>query len=99
MFVEDDGKIDDLDVIYFKQLIAHEYIEAKLMEKGVNFRSFINPDSIYAFDIGAHFLSTNLRKGFKIDPFGQLEMPPKINEENLDNLDEIVEYYINLLKL
>lgn len=99
-FVEKDiNELDDIDIIKFKRLIAHEYIEAKLMEKGIYFRSFINPDNMFVYDNGAHWLSTDLNNGFKFISFGQMEMPPKIDEKNLSNLDRIVEYYIDLLKL
>lgn len=77
----------------FINLIIHEYIEAKLMDEGFNFRSFVKPDNMLFYDTGAHYLSPNA------DPQGELfyplnlfkEAPPQVS---LLNLDKILDYYL-----
>ncbi|WP_344931077.1 hypothetical protein, partial [Aquimarina addita] len=38
----------------FKRLLAHEYIELKLMEKGVPYRSIDELYSLKPYNVGAH---------------------------------------------
>lgn len=86
------------EIINFKKLIAHEYVEAKLMENGMNFRSYINIDNLNVYDFGAHDVSPRLSDGLYFN-IGRLESPPIPNLNNLENLDDIVNWYINFYKL
>ncbi|WP_281322471.1 hypothetical protein [Flavobacterium aestivum] len=88
----------------FKWLIAHEYIEAGLMEKHMPLRSFINGDNYFSYDVGAHYLSVN-KTGlmFEFAPYttlGRLQVNiPPLPTQNLDNLDDILNQLITFYKL
>jgi hypothetical protein len=77
-----------------KKLIAHEYIEAKLMQEGVNYRSF---NALSASKYGAHDLSSH---DYNFDflhwvNFGR--KAPSINlAPNLGNIDDVVNYIKNI---
>ncbi|NJO00946.1 MAG: hypothetical protein HC880_03955 [Bacteroidia bacterium] len=81
----------------FNALIAHEYIELKLMEKGVSFRSMGKPDLYEPYDFGAHDLAPRLRDGGYVDL--KLKSGVPIPNPTLSNLDQIVNTYIKLLNL
>lgn len=96
--------INDARKAEFKWLVAHEYIEAGLMEKHMPLRSFINGDNILSYDVGAHFLSVN-KTGIMYEitpyyPLGRLQVSiPPLPTQNLDNLDDILNQLINFYKL
>jgi hypothetical protein len=77
-----------------KKLIAHEYIEAKLMQEGVNYRSF---NALSASKYGAPDLSSH---DYNFDflhwvNFGR--KAPSINlAPNLGNIDDVVNYIKNI---
>ena len=73
----------------FKRLIAHEYIELKLMENGVSFRSIDELYSLNPSNLGAHDIAPLIRKNDYASSLERLKNPPVPNSE-LSNLDEIV---------
>jgi hypothetical protein len=97
-------QITDIRKAEFRWLIAHEYIEAGLMEKHMPLRSFINGDNALSYDVGAHYLSVN-KTGvmYEFAPYTtlgrlQINIPPLPNQ-NLDNLDNILNQLITFYKL
>lgn len=90
---------EDLDD--FKWLIAHEYIEAKLMEKGVNFRSYTDPGKISSYEIGAHWLSPlkNIEEEIIYWDIARNLNPPLPDLLYFSNLNDIVDWYANFYKL
>jgi hypothetical protein len=82
----------------FRNLIAHEYIEAKLIDNGMNFRSFKRYDFRSSADFGAHDLAPIINNGEYYD-LGRLSNPPFPVTSDFSNLDEIVEFYIDFYKL
>lgn len=86
----------------FIKAMVHEYIEAKLMEKGMNFKSFGRFDRMTAADFGAHELSpiiTVTEDQPDIYNYLHRSLPPPPDLVNFSNLDEIVEFYVNAYKL
>jgi hypothetical protein len=96
------SNISDSEIKRFKWLIAHEYIEAKLMEKGMLFRSFNDPGIFKSFDNGAHWQSISITSGNEyfypsINRSIDVVIPFPVND--LSNLDLIVDKLINFNKL
>ncbi|WP_443938919.1 hypothetical protein [Pedobacter sp. MW01-1-1] len=94
--------ISEIEVKRFKWLLAHEYIEGKLMEKGMSFRSLNNSDNHFIYDNGAHWQSVQMDMNNKMFYDGLNRLPqaiPPIPNNNLDNLDEIVDFLIDFNKL
>ncbi|MCD0470486.1 hypothetical protein [Flavobacterium sp. JAS] len=93
--------ISDVEIKRFKWLISHEYIEAKLMEKGMLFRSFNDPGIYTAFDNGAHWQSISITSGneyfYPINRNSNIIIPVPNND--LSNLDLIVDKLIDINKL
>ncbi|MCD9575460.1 hypothetical protein [Flavobacterium soyae] len=98
------AEISDVRKGEFRWLIAHEYIEAGLMQKHMPLRSFINGDNALSYDVGAHYLSVN-KTGLMYDfaPYttlGRLQVNiPPLPTQNLDNLDDILNQLITFYKL
>ena len=90
--------------IGFRWLVAHEYVEAGLMEKHMPIRSFVNGDNAFSYDVGAHYLSVNkIGWSFEFSEYNslgrlQVNIPP-LPTQNLDNLDDILNQLINFYKL
>ncbi|NJO00949.1 MAG: hypothetical protein HC880_03970, partial [Bacteroidia bacterium] len=82
---------------YFKRLLSHEYVELKLMEKGLSFRSISKPYLHEPHDFGAHDLAPLLENRKYINLKLKASMP--IPDANLSNLDQIVNEYAKLLNL
>ena len=77
----------------FKRLLVHEYIEAKLVEAGMNFRSFINSENILPYDTGAHFANIPVNVNLELKYTEGLEWGTSIplpDIENFSNLDDII---------
>ncbi|PIF60069.1 hypothetical protein [Flavobacterium sp. 2] len=97
-------EITDIRKAEFRWLIAHEYVEAGLMEKHMPIRSFINGDNYLSYDVGAHYLSVN-KIGWSYEfsqyyTLGRLQVNiPDLPTQNLDNLDDILNQLINFYKL
>jgi hypothetical protein len=73
----------------FRKLIAHEYVEGQLMEKGMLYKRFDVDPSPGRF--GAHDLSVNdATFNFKIWTIDIKRTPPPNPQPNLSNLDQIV---------
>lgn len=88
----------------FKRLIAHEYIESKLMQKGYMYNSIIkgsNPD-FTAVNFGGHELSIN--GGEVIEEFGHwnganfAKKPTIVFGNDYSKLDLIVDEILNILE-
>jgi len=99
-----DEELNNLDDVIdeFKWLISHEYIEAKLREKGMNFRSLINQSNEFVYDTGAHFLSVkanDITYNMGYSTFERINSTPPLPNQNLTNLDEIVDWFYEFYKL
>ncbi|MDR2207257.1 MAG: hypothetical protein LBE36_13995 [Flavobacteriaceae bacterium] len=92
------NELGNEQILMFKRLIVHEYVEAKLMDKGVNFRSYIDSENYEIFDFGAHDISPRINDSKYVD-MKRTMAPPYVDIENLTNLDQIVNWYINFYKL
>jgi len=96
-----EGGISANDVEGFKRLIAHEYIEAKLMQEGFHYKSIFwsgGQSQGKAFSYGADDLSfSHSQGGFGhwINSLGRGQLPPSIADD-LSNLDEIVNWIKNI---
>ena len=94
--------ISDSEIKRFKWLIAHEYIEAKLMEKGMLFRSFNDPGIFKSFDNGAHWQSVSITSGneyFYPNINRSFDVIIPFPNNDLSNLDLIVNKLIDFNKL
>jgi len=98
------AEISDIRKAEFRWLVAHEYVEAGLMEKHMPIRSFVNGDNAFSYDVGAHYLSVNkIGWSFEFSEYNslgrlQVNIPP-LPTQNLDNLDDILNQLINFYKL
>lgn len=86
------------EITNFKRLVVHEYIESKLMEKGMNFRSFIDPFNYHAYDFGAHDIAPKINDSKYLD-LGRYFSPSSPDLNNFENINNILNWYINFYKL
>lgn len=87
------------EVMGFKTLIAHEYLESRLMEKGMNFRSFKKLGDYTPASFGAHELCPLLHDASYVNLFGG--NPPALVFESIDFsiLEDIIDFYVDFYKL
>ena len=83
------GFEDVEDLKLFKRVLAHEYIESKLMEQGINYKSFDDLNSWYSYNAGAHDHSPLIKDSSDMSYLNRLKDIPQPNS-NLTNLDQIV---------
>lgn len=85
------NEIEESQIKAFKALMIHEYIEARLMQRGVPFRNFKEP--------GAHQFSFNENK-MNFEHFSDLGVDkaeiPVLNED-LSNIDHVIDHIFNLI--
>ncbi|WP_226294037.1 fibronectin type III domain-containing protein [Aquimarina algicola] len=84
----------------FKNLIAHEYIESKLMKSGMSYTSMNVSNGTDVFDIGAHDLAPRFSwRGF--NNFGRNTniIIKNVDKNDLSNLDEIVTQFKEIYQL
>ncbi|WP_344931109.1 hypothetical protein, partial [Aquimarina addita] len=74
---------------------AHEYIELKLMEKGVPYRSIDELYSLKPYNVGAHDAVPLIHRNGYASSLERLKNPPVPNS-NLSNLDEIVNELLDI---
>ncbi|MCC2589772.1 hypothetical protein [Chryseobacterium sp. MFBS3-17] len=78
-------------------MIAHEYIESRLIDEyGVNYRSLDSFAALQPHNFGAHDIAPTLNNLYA--SLERLHQPP-IPNDNLTNLDEIVDWFVNFYKL
>lgn len=92
------NNLPDDEIIAFKRLVAHEYIEVKLMERGLGYRSFNQYNETNPFGFGAHDIAPLIYDSKYLDFKRQIN-PPPIDINHFGNLDEIINWYINFYKL
>ena len=82
----------------FKYLLAHEYVEGKLIsDYGISYRGLDN-NSVKVYNFGAHDIAPfDTRSGFF--NLERINNSPPYPNENLTNLDEIVEWFVEFYKL
>ena len=92
------GNFSNTEATNLKQLISHEYIEAKLMQEGMLYARF-NPGSTgpTSFRYGAHDLSSH-EQYFNFNHWGFFErnVPLFSLNSNLDNIDEVITQIKNI---
>lgn len=90
------------EITAFKRLIAHEYVESQLMEKGMSYRPlFDGSGNVRPYDFGAHDLSPTIGGELRFNTADVgLEGAPSLPDlDNFSNLNNIVNWYVNLYKL
>jgi|GEM_PF-2264603 len=93
-------KLTDYEIEAFKRLVSHEYVELKLMEKGLSYRSLNKSDyqNLYPYEFGAHDIAPITGNG-KFADLKRASNPPSLILNNYDNLEKIINWYINFYKL
>jgi len=82
---------------YFISLMKHEYVELRLMEEGLSFRSLGNPNVFTPSDFGAHDLAPTFN-GNVLDNLKISETAPIILDD-LSNVEEYISFYKRILNL
>lgn len=84
--------------LQFRRFIAHEYVESKLMEKGLSYRAMVTRFAYDASDFGAHDAAPLINNGTYIS-LNRLSSPPDPNVTDFGNLNDIVQFLINFYHL
>ncbi len=94
----DEPNLTDDEILAFKYFISHEYVEIKLMEKGLSYRSLNKFNEVSPFEFGAHDIAPLIDNGRYAD-LKRFTNPPSLILNNYENLDQIINWYINFYKL
>jgi hypothetical protein len=97
IWIEAQNGFQNTNLTEFKKLIAHEYIESKLMEQGMHYRSLNSAFELNSFNLGAHDVSPLLSNGSFYNPGHSSIFSPVASD--LSNLDVIVNEIKTLYKL
>lgn len=93
------GIFQRIDEKGFKYLLAHEYVEGRLIDDyGLSFRSLHSLNEAEPFCKGAHDLAPRDDNGLFVS-FERIGGSPPLPNPELTNLDEIVQWFVEFYKL
>ncbi|MFB0494488.1 hypothetical protein ABID99_000725 [Mucilaginibacter sp. OAE612] len=91
------------DLETFKRLMAHEYVESQLMERGLSYRALNKYLSAAPSDLGAHEMAPIDKIGdqyyLQLNRRLDLPQPPTPDLDTFSNLDQIVNFFVNFYNI